>query len=216
MERRDFNRVFAALTVGSFLGPAASLLTPPSASAAPRRRRWTLRASIAECCSCQLPCSCNFGRPEGTCFGSRLIQIREGNLEGADLAGLTFLVTFHMARWTRIYIDDALAAPRVGTLERLLPLAFGGFDRIARTKERARIEIWEGTDTFAFSVPESRVEMKLLPGLGGGPIRISGLPNPAYHDYVQYESVVHAHRSVDGEWSYSGTNGFRSEMRVSG
>ena len=110
----------------------------------------------------------------------------------------------------------AIPSARVATLERLLPLAFAGFDRLARARERAQIEIVEGADTFAFSAPESRVEMKLLPGLGGGPIRITGLPNPAYHDYVQYESVVHAHRSVDGEWSYSGTNGFRSEMRESG
>jgi hypothetical protein len=42
------------------------------------------------------------------------------------------------------------------------------------------------------------------------------LDSPAFHDYVQYESVVHFHDSVDAQWSYSGTNGFRSEMRASG
>jgi hypothetical protein len=213
MLRRDFTRVLGALSLGPAIAPAGSVF---GLAAAGPRRRWALRASVAECCSCAIPCSCNFGRPEGTCFGTRLVQIREGELDGADLAGLTFVVTFHMGRWTRIYIDDSLPAARVATLERLLPIAFGGFARSARAKERVRVEIREGADTFAFSVPESRVEMKLLPGLGGAPIRISGLPNPAYHDYVQYESVVHAHRSVDGEWSYSGTNGFRSEMRASG
>lgn len=214
MLRRDFNRLLGALTVGPALTSAGPLIEPLGATEPPRR--WTLRASIAECCSCAIPCSCNFGRPEGTCFGNRLIQIREGNLDGADLAGLSFVVTFHMGRWTRIYLDGALPAARVATLEALLPVAFAGFDRVARTKERVRLDVQEGADTFSFSVPESRVEMKLLPGLNGSPIRVTGLPNPAYHDYVQYESVVHTHRSADGDWSYSGTNGFRSEMRVSG
>jgi hypothetical protein len=58
--------------------------------------------------------------------------------------------------------------------------------------------------------------MALLPGLDGGPIRIDGLPSNAFHQYVQYESVVHEHHGPDLDWSYSGTNGFRSEMRASG
>lgn len=58
--------------------------------------------------------------------------------------------------------------------------------------------------------------MKLMPGIDGQPIRISGLPNPAYADYVQYESVVHRHSSPDGNWDYSGTNGFTSVMRSAG
>jgi hypothetical protein len=83
-------------------------------------------------------------------------------------------------------------------------------------KARARITVSEGPGTFRFSVPASTVEMRLLPGLNGAPIRIEGLPNPAYQEYVQYESVVHMHRSADAEWSYSGTNGFRSVMRAAG
>jgi hypothetical protein len=174
-------------------------------------------ADVAECCSCAIPCSCNFGRPEpGTCHGTRLIQIREGQLDGADLAGLAFVVTFEMRVWTRIYVDDRLSDSQSATLDRLLPVAFAGFDRQARSKVRAPLTIQETTDGFRFGVPESTVEMKLLPGLDGGRIVISGLPNPAYRDYVQHESVVHTHRSADGAWSYSGTNGFRSVMRVNG
>ena len=79
MERREFNRLVGALA-------AAPLLTPRSAFAS-ERRRWSLTADLAECCSCRIPCSCNFGRPVDTCFGNRLIQIREGDYEGASLAG---------------------------------------------------------------------------------------------------------------------------------
>lgn len=213
MLRRDFGKLIGAVAAAPILAPANALAR--ETSRAPRRR-WELRADIAECCTCDIPCSCNFGRPESVCQGTRLIRIREGQLEGADLAGIDFVVTFFMGRWTRIYMDETMGAARMATLQRLLPVAFGGFDRIAQVRVAAPITIREGEGTFRFEVPESTVEMKLLPGLGGVPIRVTGLPNPAYHDYVQYESVVHAHTGPDMQWSRSGTNGFRSVMRVSG
>jgi hypothetical protein len=208
MDRREFNKLVGTLAV-------APALLPSTASA--RARRWSLVADVAECCSCAIPCSCNFGRPEpGTCHGTRLIQVREGQLDGADLAGLRFVVTFEMRVWTRIYMDDGMSDAQIATLERLLPVAFAGFDRQARAKVRAPLTIQETDDGLRFSVPESTVQMKLLPGLDGARIVVTGLPNPAYRDYVQHESVVHTHRSADAEWSYAGTNGFRSVMRANG
>jgi hypothetical protein len=209
MDRREFNRkLVGALAVTPAIAPFA---------ATAQARRYSLVADVAECCSCAIPCSCNFGRPEaGTCHGTRLIQIREGDLDGASLAGLRFAVTFEMRVWTRIYMDDSMTAAQTATLEQLLPVAFAGFDRQARAKVRAPLTMQETADGFRFGVPESTVEMKLLPGLDGSRIMITGLPNPAYRDYVQHESVVHTHRSADAEWSHSGTNGFRSVMRTNG
>ena len=71
-------------------------------------------------------------------------------------------------------------------------------------------------ETVRFSVPESTVEIKLMRGLNGKPITIDNLPSPVFHDYRQYESVVHAHASADAEWSYAGTNGFTSQMIAKG
>ena len=214
MKRREFSRLIGALA-------AVPLLTPQSALAhrsafAGGRRRWSLAADLAECCSCRIPCSCNFGRPVDTCFGNRLIQIREGDYEGASLAGISFLVTFQMGLWTRVYVDDSLDATRSSAFDGVFPVAFAGFSQRARVVERVPLTVASAADTFSFSTPESAVEMRLLPGLDGGPIRVDGLPNPAYRNYVQYESVVHRHTSADGDFSYSGTNGFRSEMLASG
>jgi hypothetical protein len=209
MDRREFNKLVGTLAV-------APALLPASTRTRAQAPRWSLTADVAECCSCAIPCSCNFGRPEaGTCHGTRLIQIRDGQLEGASLAGLRFVVTFEMRVWTRIYMDDRMSEAQVATLERLLPVAFAGFDRQARARVRAPLTVQETADGLRFSVPESTVEMTLLPGLDGGRIVITGLPNPAYRDYVQHESVVHTHSSSDANWSYAGTNGFRSVMRVS-
>jgi len=207
MDRREFNKLLGAAAVGPVVAPATRLVQEP---------RWSLRADVAECCSCDLPCSCNFGRPERVCHGSRLIQIREGQLDGDDLAGLKFVVTFDRTHWTRIYLDDQLSRTQLATLDRLLPVAFGGFANGAHVKEPVPLKIGGTADTFRFSVPESTVEMKLLPGLNGQPIVVTSLPNPAYQEYVQYESVVHEHHSADADWSHSETNGFRSVMRATG
>ena len=44
---------------------------------------------------------------------------------------------------------------------------------------------------------------------------VNGLPSKAFYEYVQFESVVHTHKSESDEWSYEGTNGFTSKMIVS-
>jgi hypothetical protein len=210
MKRRDFNKLLGAAAIAPVLRPLGA--------AADERRAWSLVADVAECCSCEIPCSCNFGRPEqdAPCHGSRLIRIREGQLDGAPLAGINFVVTFYMGQWTRIYLDDSMSATQLATAERLLPVAFAGFDRGARVKQRVPLSVERGAGTLRFSVPESTVEMRLLPGLNGEPIRITNLPSTAYQDYVQYESVVHTHDGPDETWSHVGTNGFQSVMRASG
>jgi hypothetical protein len=208
MNRREFSKLVGAAAITPVLGPGRGV--------SPLHERWSFTAHIAECCSCDIPCSCNFGRPEQTCHGTRLIQIREGQFEGDQLAGINFVVTFYMRRWTRIYVDDSLTEAKIATLDRLLPVAFAGFAQLAQVQERVPLTVSESPDTFRFTVPESTVEMKLFPGLDGSAITISGLPSRSYHDYVQYESVVHTHRSAEAEWSYAGTNGFQSEMRVAG
>ncbi len=209
MNRRRFGKLLlglAYLPISGFRRPSGV-----------ERRRWSFRAAVAECCSCAIPCPCNFGRPtDRGCFGNRLIQIIEGDFEGADLSGVAFVVTFSMGHWTRLYISDALTARQLAALDGLLPVAFAGFDRLAQVRERVPLTIDRTAESVHFSVPESTVEMKLLPGLNGSRITIAGLPSNAYHDYVQYESVVHQHRSAAGSWEYSGTNGFTSEMRASG
>ncbi len=98
----------------------------------------------------------------------------------------------------------------------MFPVIFAGFDRLARSKHRVPFTVERRDGTLRFSVPESSVEMALLPGLSGERIEVNGLPNPAYHEYVQYRAVDQRHSSADATWEYVGTNGFTSVMRVSG
>ena len=208
MNRRDFNKTLGAAAIAP-----AGLAVASDAVAAPT---WSLEANITECCSCEIPCPCNFGRPTDLrCDGNRLIEIYEGNVDGADLAGIRFLVTFEMGKWTRIYIDDSLSQEQLETLDTIMPLAFGGFMSASRSIERVPMTVTRTSELISFSTPASQVEMKPLVGLDGGRISITGLPSNVFHDYVQYESVRHVHNGPDREWSHSGTNGFTSRMLAS-
>ena len=205
MKRRDFNYLLGTAA----LAPAIMGKTGIAEAAS----EWSLKANVAECCSCDIPCPCNFGRPTDLrCDGNRLIEIYEGQVGGADLTGVRFLVTFEMGKWTRIYIDDSLDAAQTAAYDAIMPLAFAGFVNASRSVERVPLSVVRTTDTIAFSTPASEVEMKRLAGLDGSPITISGLPSNVFHDYIQYESVRHVHKGPEREWSYSGTNGFASRM----
>jgi hypothetical protein len=209
MNRRDFNTMLGAAAVL----PAG--LT--GAGAVNAQASWSLAANVAECCSCEIPCPCNFGRPtELRCDGNRLIEIDEGHVDDTDLAGIRFLVTFEMGQWTRIYVDDGLSDSQLAALDALLPRAFGGFVGLARSTETVPMTVSRTSERITFSTPASSVEMKPLVGLDGARIRIDGLPSNAFHDYVQYESVRHVHDGPDRQWSHSGTNGFTSRMLASG
>jgi len=208
MKRRDFNNVLGAVAVAPVI-----LGGPRGAEAA---ATWSLVADVAECCSCEIPCPCNFGRPtELRCDGNRLIEITEGQIDGADLAGIRFLVTFEMGKWTRIYVDDQLSDAQMETFDKIMPLAFAGFMGGARSVERVPLTVERTSELISIVTPASRIEMKPLVGLDGEQIRITGLPSIAFHEYVQYESVVHIHEGTGRDWSYSGTNGFTSKMIAS-
>ena len=203
MKRREFSKILGTAAI------APAWLTW-QIGAAPV---WSLAANIAECCSCEIPCPCNFGRSTSLrCDGNRLIEIYEGQVDGSNLSGIRFVVTFEMGKWSRIYVDESLGDEQMNAFNTIMPLAFSGFARLSRSIERVPVAVVRTSGLIKFSTPASEVEMKPLVGLNGGPITVNGLPSNTFHDYVQYESVKHVHKGPDRAWSHSGTNGFVSRM----
>jgi len=198
-----------------FAGISIALLalTAPPRAAAPT---WHLTATVAESCSCTVSCPCNFGGEpnRNPCEGNRLIAITSGHYEDVDLKGVTFLVTFTMRTWSKIYVSDSVSDKQMAAVEALLPIAFAGFHRgmLSFTKAPITMEITESRVTF--SGPESSVDMEVMRGFGGKPVKVLNLPNPAYQDYTQYKSVSHRHTSAGHTWNHAGTNGFTSTMEV--
>jgi hypothetical protein len=198
-----------------FAGVSIALLTltAPPRAAAPD---WHLVATVAESCSCTISCPCNFGGEpnRNPCEGNRLIAITSGRYEGVDLANVSFLVTFNMRNWSKIYVSDKVSGQQLAAVEALLPLAFAGFHRGMLSFTKAPITMDITPKRVRFSGPESSVDMEAMSGFGGLPVKIMNLPNPAYQDYTQYKSVVHTHASDKASWSHSGTNGFTSRMEA--
>jgi len=187
-------------------------LTAPRAAAP----TWHITATVAESCSCTVSCPCNFGGEpnRNPCEGNRLISITSGHYEDVDLKGVAFLVTFTMRTWSKIYVSDRVSDKQMAAVEALLPIAFAGFHRgmLSFTKAPITMSITESRVTFAG--PESSVEMEVMKGFGGKPVKVLNLPNPAYQEYTQYKSVSHMHTSADHSWKHAGTNGFTSTMEV--
>src|SRR6478672_7729299 len=103
------------------------LSAPPRAAVA----NWHITATVAESCSCTVSCSCNFGGEpnRNPCEGNRLIAIKSGHYEDVDLSGVSFLVTFTMRTWSKIYVTDKVTDRQMKAVEALLPIAFAGFQR---------------------------------------------------------------------------------------
>jgi hypothetical protein len=189
-----------------------AIAAPPRAAAP----NWHLTATVAESCSCTIACPCNFGGEptRNPCEGNRLIAITSGHYEDVDLGGVSFLVTFTMRSWSKIYVSDRVSDRQMAAVEALLPLAFAGFHRGMLSFTKAPITMEITPKRVTFSGPESSVDMEVMSGFGGKPVKVLNLPNPAYQDYTQYRSVSHRHASDKTTFSYSGTNGFTSTMEA--
>jgi hypothetical protein len=177
---------------------------------------WHLTATVAESCSCTVSCPCNFGGEPTKlpCHGNRMISINAGHFDNVDLAGIQFLVTFSMREWSKIYVSDKISDTQMAAVEKLLPIAFAGFQRGMLSFTKAPITMNVTDSRVTFSGPESSVEMDVLKGFGGKPVKVMNLPSAAFQDYTQFKSVAHKHASDKATWSYSGTNGFTSTMEA--
>ena len=203
MTRKLFSGAFICLT---------ALTAPPRAA----EQNWHLTATVAESCSCTVSCPCNFGGEptKNPCEGNRLIAIKSGHYEDVDLAGVSFLVTFTMRSWSKIYVSDNVDDRQMAAVEALLPIAFAGFHRGMLSLTKAPITMEMTEKRVRFSGPESAVDMEVLSGFGGKPVKVLNLPSAAFQDYTQFKSVAHKHASDKTTFSYSGTNAFTSTMEV--
>ena len=214
LPRRTFLRSLgAAISVPvfhQFLPVRAALAQTPAAPS------WHLTATVAESCSCAVSCPCNFGSSPThmPCHGNRLIAIKSGHYQDVDLSGVAFLVTFMMRDWSKIYVSDRVSSSQMAAVEALLPIAFAGFHKGMLSLTKAPLKMYIGEKRVTYSVPESSVDMEMMRGFDGKPVKVLNLPNPAYQDYTQYRSIVLRHESADQRFTYSGTTGFTSIMDV--
>jgi hypothetical protein len=185
---------------------------------------WALKGSWSDTCSCKVTCPClvGSGPTESFCEGSSLIEVEKGHYGGVGIDGLTAIVTYRVGKWARVFVADSATAEQADALAAVIPLAvpFLGMGSI-ETVEVVPISV-ERTETMVkYAAPESTVELEIVMGANGEPIKIAnlpvkGLPFPEFHDHTQYRSVLSKHDSEAHNFEWSGRNGFVSKVDQAG
>ncbi len=107
-------------------------------------------------------------------------------------------------------------------LGELMPKVFPFLAKGPITKvEKVPVSLERGDKTVKFSVPETTVELALVEGADGQPIKLhnlpaQGTPFPESHDHTQYKSIIMEHKGGDDSFSWSERNGFVSKLDIKG
>jgi hypothetical protein len=184
---------------------------------------WGIKADYTESCSCNPACPCVFGSPStlGYCEGNNLIEIKEGHYGDVRLDGISVVTAFSLGKWLKIYVSEdatdeqAKAVVDLLKLEQTFGLIYSGKVKILST-QKAPVSIEKTSTNVKFSVPTSMVEIEMMKGRGGKPIKIQNLAVPFMNDHTQYKSVIVRHKSEGKEFKHSGTNGLTANIEVSG
>ena len=205
---RKINIIFVACAFGFMAAPSHA------------ENDWAIDATLSGSCSCNAMCPCSLGSPptQGFCEGSRLIEIKSGHYFGTNLDGLGMVATRRGGEWLKLYIDEAASDSQMNALIELLKLdetmSLAKNTEII-SKEKVKISVERTSDRVKFSVPASTVEIEMMEGLGGKPIKVDNLRRPFFNDYTLYKSISNIHQSDEHKFSHSGTNGFVSRLAAS-
>jgi Protein of unknown function (DUF1326) len=80
---------------------------------------WQIKGALSEACTCNVPCTCNFGQgpsPYSYCYAVYAYGIREGNFNGVNLDGLKF-GGMETAKGNAMYVDARAEGEQRAALE---------------------------------------------------------------------------------------------------
>ncbi len=184
---------------------------------------WAIKAEWTEACSCNPACPCNFGSPatRGYCEGNGLVEIKEGHYGDVRLDGISVVTAFRFGEWVKLYVSEkatdeqAKAAVQLMKLEPTFGIIFSYGDPKIFSSKKVPVSIEKTSTKVNFSVPASAVELEMMKGGDGKPIKIENLSFPFLNNYTQYKSITVSHHSEGKEFSYSGTHGATSQIEAS-
>ncbi len=179
---------------------------------------WAIRGDFTNSCSCNAACPCFFGSPPtlGYCDDNSLFEIKRGHYDGVRLDGISVVTTGRMGEWAKYYVSDNATDEQVEAAVQLMKTFFDVPDSMeVLAVEKVPVSIERSKSRVKFSVPASTVEIEMMTGRKGKPIKIQNLPADYAIDYIQYKSITNSHKSDDKEFAYSGTNGFTSKINAS-
>jgi hypothetical protein len=163
---------------------------------------WSMKGSYAETCSCELMCPCNLSFDHGAtydfCRATLAFHIREGDVDGTDVAGLNVVVIIDTPKvmtdgnWRLgMFIDERASDEQAdklgGPMELLAPLV-GEVLGV----ERARIELTDDGLRHGVRVSDAiDFEIEDIVPFGvetGEPVRFAGMFHPVGSDLTMAEA----------------------------
>ncbi len=179
-------------------------------------KEWAIKADVAAACNCAVPCPCGTGSPptRGYCEHNALIDIKEGHYKGVNLDGLSFVFSQRSGDWVKYYLSEDATDEQLAAVQKLMPATLPPMSKSkVLSAEKGPISVERTATTVKFSVPESKVEMELVPGPDGKPVIKQNHPHPwKAIDLVQYKAGVLSHKSQDKEFSYPDANAYTAKI----
>ncbi len=197
-------------------GVALGLIAVMASSA--RAQEWAIRADLAESCSCNPACPCLFESTPtlGHCEAKGLVEIKQGHYDNVSLDGVSVVYSGRIGEWIKYYVSDGVSDEQLDAAVKLVAAVFDFPDGMkVLAVEKVPVLVERSTSKVKFSVPASTVEIEMMTGRDGKPIRIQNLPAAYTVGHTQYKSITNSHKSDDKEFAYSGTNGFTSKIDAS-
>jgi hypothetical protein len=171
---------------------------------------WKLKGSYAETCSCELMCPCNLSFDHGAtydyCRATLAFTVREGEIEGTDVSGLSTVVIIDTPKvmtdgnWRLgMFIDERASDDQADKLAQVFGGRLGGpMGGLAPLVgevvgvERAPIEVSDDGVRHVVRVGEAiDFEIQDIVPFGvetGEPVRFSGMFHPVGSDLTMAEA----------------------------
>ena len=171
---------------------------------------WTLKGSYAETCSCELMCPCNLSFDHGAtydfCRATLAFHVREGEIDGTDVAGLNAVVIIDTPKvmtdgnWRLgMFIDERASDEQADKLAKVFGGQLGGpMAGLAPLVgevlgvERARIELTDDGLRHGVRVGDAiDFEIEDIVPFGvetGEPVRFAGMFHPVGSDLTMAEA----------------------------
>jgi DNA-binding GntR family transcriptional regulator len=127
------------------------------------------------------------------------------------------VTVLRLGKWVEFYVSENATEDQVKAAQQLMETVFAadfppGTEVLST--EKAPVSVERTATTLKYSVPASTVEIEMMKGQDGKPIKILNLPFIGANEFIQYKSIKLEHNSKNKKFSYSSTNGFTAKMEA--
>jgi hypothetical protein len=183
---------------------------------------WSVKADYTDACCCKPSCPCLFGSAPtlGFCEGVSLLEFKEAHYGDVNLDGVNVAAVYRGKTWIKFYVSDSATAEQTEAAVKLLPTfeAFFAIENVVEVKN-VTIDIERKEEWRKITMPNTVVEIGVMKGKNGKPIKIENLPWPGFpapplNDHTQYKTIMLKHDGGDQKYEHTETNGFTAYVEA--